>query len=272
MKRIVRISFRKLSIFVIVLTVIAAVAGIILPGVILKAQGSSDYGIIKNVPEEYYSSVSAAMARNASANLNDYQRLQLISGRWESKISDVSAYEMELQDYEAVKIIRDALGKLNEEGIYPESIFSDYANWYNWRGAAHKAVDTTFHTYTAYYWEIDFYKYDSEETHKVYVLEDGLVFYAEADLVSNIETELITPEYMYLQNQNIEAESVPVTGTTINELLTYPGIDLTGLEWLDRTQTVADTDADAETPDIYEYVQAYNGNRYVYALIPELSK
>lgn len=157
------------------------IMAIVLPGEVLEHKKDNGNEIPKNVSKQYYSSVSSGVARNASANLNDYDRLRLICSEWDSKTYQISKYEMNNSDFEAVEAIRKRTKELYENNKYPADLSSDYGNWYSWDAVAYKAVDTTFNTYTAYYWDVVFCKYNSDEKHHAMVLEDGYVFFLEAD-------------------------------------------------------------------------------------------
>lgn len=162
------------------LTFLIVAAGIILPGGMLKLWSSSRTGKVQPVPEEAYSAVGSALSRNMSENLSIYERLQLISGKWESSISEADRYDMMLEPYEALEMVRQTMGSMYDLGLYPDDLRGTYRNWYTWKAFPYRAVDSVFHTYAAYFWKFCFYCYDSSESHTVYVLEDGTVFLAEA--------------------------------------------------------------------------------------------
>lgn len=71
--------------------------------------------------------------------------------QWESETQEAYSYEMTLKDYEAAALARDSMEAIYQKGQYPSDLASSYANWYTWEAFPEKAVDTTFHTYSAYY-------------------------------------------------------------------------------------------------------------------------
>lgn len=147
-----------------------------LPGQILAWQSSQDIERVKEVPKENYAAERSAMAREVSSKLSVEEKLQLIDGTWESETMEADDYEMELQEYEAVGMARQKVGELYQKGEFPVDLAGEYQNWYGWQTQPYKAVDSIFHTYTAYFWEITFERYDKSESYTVRMLEDGTVF------------------------------------------------------------------------------------------------
>lgn len=175
----------KIVICLAVSTVVAGSA--ILPGYILDKQTETQYNIVTEVPTEYYSGPSEAVVKNASKQLSDLQKLQLISGLWDSEISEASDSETNISELEAKELAISKLILLSEGGLYPINVDSDYQKWYSWTASSYKAVDTTFRTYSAIYWDVTFTKYDNSESHRIVITENGDVLFAEA--VSNTDTK-----------------------------------------------------------------------------------
>ena len=125
-------------------TLLVVLTGIFLPGILIEGQERKAVGEVQAVPAQYIASDSL-LAKEASESLKLNDRIQLITGQRESDLA------------------------------------SSYANWYTWEAFPEKAVDTTFHTYSAYYWKLIFTKYDGTEKHAVFLLEDGTVLLAEAE-------------------------------------------------------------------------------------------
>ena len=154
-------------------TLLVVLTGIFLPGILIEGQERKAVGEVQEASE--------------SLKLND--RIQLITGQWESETQEAYSYEMTLKDYEAAALARDSMEAIYQKGQYPSDLASSYANWYTWEAFSEKAVDTTFHTYSAYYWKLIFTKYDGTEKHAVFLLEDGTVLLAEAegkDILSDV--------------------------------------------------------------------------------------
>ncbi len=164
------------------LTTLAALLGIFLPGILLHLSGSSKLNQTAKVPTEYYSGTSSAVARNSSSQLSEFQKIQLISGAWDSEDSAANSSDSLITEYEAVALAQAGLDKLCEANLYPSSIQSNYGNWYSWSTEFYKATDTTFHTYTSYYWVIHFVRYDEAEQHTVLMTEDGNILFAMAEI------------------------------------------------------------------------------------------
>lgn len=226
--------------------------------------------MVDAVPVEYYSPANLAVARNASANLGTYQKLQLITGRWESSRTPADHSEAVLENYEAAELARRQLNTLYNTGIYPTSLLSDYENWYGWETEFCKAVDATFHTYTAYYWKLSFVKYDGSEMHHVYMLEDGTIFLAEALLENGIGQNTVSKISqrnisLYAGSEKFEEESVPPEtpdSEDLEEYLAFTDIDATDLNWLDISSWQADGGGR------YYMLQAISENRCLFSLQP----
>lgn len=151
-------------------------AAFVVPGQILMWQSRNELEQVQTVPKENYQAEDSALAQQASERLSQEEKLQLIKGTWESERSEAEDYEMHMQAYEAVSLARGKTAELYRKGEFPIDLSGEYQNWYGWKTKAYKVVDTTFHTYTAYYWEITFEKFDRSETYTINIMEDGTVF------------------------------------------------------------------------------------------------
>ena len=241
-------------------TIVIVALGIFAPGRILTIQSESASYEVMAVPEQYYSSYSSAMARNASTHLGVQDKIQLISGEWESETMEAAGYEMELEDYEAVAKAREEMKSLYDAGLYPDSISTDYGDWYSWQAKPRKAVDATFHTYAAYYWEIEFKRYDGQKQHTIYLLEDGTVFLAEeyAQEICDID-EIVELGTVLAGQEKLTAAVQDTQNCTLAEILPYYEGNLAGLQWKSLTQITAGE-------DIFLVLQAYTENRYLLAI------
>lgn len=171
-----KIGFRVRNTFPAVLAVIV---GLLVPGIVLAAQEKNERNHVEKVPTEYYSAANSLIAQNASAKLSMEERLQLVTGAWESEITSANSAEMGISMLEAVDLVHQEIAELQKKGLYPAIVGTGYQNWYCYNGVAYKAVDSIFHTYAVYYWEIELEKYDRSEVHVVRIMEDGTIFYAE---------------------------------------------------------------------------------------------
>ena len=174
----------KKLIFLALLPVL--LAGIFLPGVFLNIKSQKTENEVHAVPKKYLSS-SAAMARSASLNLKNSERLELVAGKWDSDTEAAENYEMAQTDYEAVMLAKEGLKKLYDQKLYPLDM-EGYGRWYSWEAVPYTAVDTTFHTYTAFYWVISFQKYDSTDIHEIRMLDDGTIFMAYAEKMKGFDS------------------------------------------------------------------------------------
>ncbi len=254
------IYYKRRNLLVLMVVLLVVLTGMILPGRVLAMQGEQEYDKVAEVPEKYLSS-SSAMAKNASQNLKTTERLRLISGQWESEVQEAKSYEMEHENYEAIVLARESMKELYDNGLYPANLSSDYDNWYSWKAASYKAVDTTFHTYSAYYWVIVFTKYDRTQSHTICMLDDGTIYMAQAFM--NMDETLLKPAYEQIEkNEKKIITSEDISNLAVEDWMPYKDTDVTGMTWKALTKV-----EDGE--ESYFIVQLYDDDtRYIYTIIP----
>ena len=157
-----RIKNFLVSTTVLLFTVAAIAASLMVPGYLLEQHAAETIGITTAVPTPYYSGPSEAIVRNASRQLTEEQCVSLIYGDWESTISTADLRECSMSEYEIVS-------------TYDYGIHSDYQKWYSWNAEPYKAVDTTFETYAAIFWKVTFTKYTGNEIKVFYITEGGTI-------------------------------------------------------------------------------------------------
>ncbi len=231
--------------------------GIFLPGILIEGQERKMVGGVQAVPAQYIASDSL-LAKEASESLKLSDRIQLITGQWESETQEAYSYEMTLEDYEAAALARDSMEAIYQKEQYPSNIASSYANWYTWEAFPMKAVDTTFHTYSAYYWKIVFTKYDGTETHTVFLLEDGTVLLAEAE-GENIRESLKNTEEDHLSDKMNAEEKEQTVDKELAGQLSYTGLDMDGL--LVKSDEILE-----EKDATYRYFEIYDKTRFIYGI------
>lgn len=254
-----------------VVILVLALFGTLLPGRLLVWQSEQELYRVSAAPAEYYSAANLALAHSVSEQLETYQRLQLVAGEWESTIREAATYEGNLKAYEAVQMAKTQMESLYQQRLYPVDLKSDYGNWYTWDAEFYKAVDATFDTYAAYYWEITFRIYDGLVSHRVCMLEDGTIFLAEANVQAGLEVDRIRSDKEWVSRllpERGEEEDVEVTlekitepEIAVSEALTYPNNDTVGLQWLGLTQASVGEEQ-------YRIIQVYSENRYLVAVCP----
>lgn len=265
-KRKKNLNKKSILRFTAVAAVALALLGTFLPGCLLMWQSEEKMNMVGAVPVEYYSPANLAVARNASANLGDYQKLQLITGRWESNVGQADANERTLENYEAVELAREQMDTFYQAGIYPTSLLSDYENWYSWEAEFCKVVDATFNTYAAYYWKLSFVKYDGSEKHHVYMLENGTVFLAEAWDANGIGRSTISKVSEVNVNLSsgkgeIKKQEMSVENQDLEDYLAFSDIDTADLQWMELSQWQVDEQR-------YYVLQANSAERYLFLLQP----
>lgn len=98
-------------------TLLVVLTGIFLPGILIEGQECKAVGEVQAVPAQYIASDSL-LAKEASESLKLNDRIQLITGQWESETQEAYSYEMTLKDYEAAALARDSMGShLSERAV-----------------------------------------------------------------------------------------------------------------------------------------------------------
>lgn len=268
MKRNKRFSGKRKYVYQILcgLILVLALVGTLLPGQLLFWQSERGLSLVAAAPAKYYSAANMAIARNASAQLGTYQKLQLITGRWESVIREAASYERTMAAYEAVQMAKEQMETLYQEGYYPISLHTDYGNWYTWDARFYKAVDTTFDTYAAYYWDITFHKYDGVDSHRVCMLEDGTIFLLEADVegaldVSGLRKNQVPVLLRQDSEGEIETKKLAIPEQSVSDYLTFPNTETFDLQWMALAQANLEEES-------YYVMQAYSAQRYLLGLCP----
>lgn len=269
------------------LTLLSVLCGVFLPGRLLTLKSSKELNQTETAPNEYYAGASSAIARNASSQLSDYQKSKLISGIWESLDTEASVNESTIHDYEAVNLAKEGLENLYNANLYPISLKSGYGSWYSWTTKLYKATDTTFQTYTAYYWIISFVRYDESEKHTVLMTEEGTILFAHAynkdklevnhyDLKNNLTALYDTnrKEYslLYVMNPNTLSDKIPSYPHLELSDLTYSAVHLLLVGRTDITTSAKFKEYfHSESADQLEfyYIYQYNDdNDYIIGIVP----
>ena len=200
---------KKLSIKNIILiafALIVAVCSVWLPGFLMRKDTTSYYGKLNDVPSDYYSGPSESVISNASKQLKSEQCIQLITGVWDSAVTPAEPEDCMFSDFAMKTMVVTHVQNLYIKGLYPCSLSSNNDNWYTWEAKPYRALDATFRTYAAYFWDITFESYDGKETHRFIVSEFGDIIYAEAETKENFggfSPELSNASYLFDYSRSV---------------------------------------------------------------------
>lgn len=214
---------KKLPIY-ITLTILLALSGILLPGIILEHKGGAMEGQTQALSLDYYSGTSPTISRNASSQLSDYEKMEIISGIWESTTIEADPEESTLTQYEAVNIALKEIEKLYIHDNYPTSLNSSFNNWWTWTATLYKATDSSFHTYAAYYWKVCFEKYDGSESHTALIMEEGTLLCTCTSMNYLITNSIV--DYMREKPEFSKNTSFVDCHLDTSQLPVYPNVDL----------------------------------------------
>ncbi len=174
---------KLISGFGVVAAFSSVAAALLFPTFFLNGEIEGQLAIVKDVPADYYMAQGGAAAKAASQKLSDIDRIKMISGVWGSTKQKEETDKAFITETEALEYARKATAYYHELGVYPVSIDSSFDNWYSWSASCYRYLDNVFNTYTCYLWIVEFYRYDSDEHHVIYLLEDGTAI----GMINNLE-------------------------------------------------------------------------------------
>lgn len=301
---------KKISIKNIILisfALLMAAASVLLPGFLVHKETMSYYGKVKEVPAEYYSGPSESIIKNASKQLKNEQCIQLITGVWDSTVTPVDPEDCTYSEFAIKTMIISHVQNLYTKQLYPCSLSSKSDNWYSWEAKPYRALDDTFRTYGAYFWDVTFTRYDGNETHRFIVSEFGDIIYAEANTKENFggfSPDLSNASYLFDYSRSTtfyttysvdDSTSGIITSVTyddesksyktdnistttekakaISKQIASSGSFITGFEAFEPDKIVSLTQTGgASTPIKYSVSSKATYNSYKMILIPEKEK
>ena len=191
---------------------LVTVLGIVLPGILLHITFSSKLGDVSPISTDLYNTSNSAIAKNASMKLTEYERMKLISGSWASTQIEVNASNANISEVEAVELARNAVSELYTAKVYPYHFDSAYDNWYSWKTSCYQCIESSFQTYSAYYWKVTFYRYDTDEVHEVSITENGTLLAIcnniPKETLKNLSGSWDTAMSNYYKTQYADAENI----------------------------------------------------------------
>ena len=175
----------KKNITLMLLALLAAVLCIVMPEQVMAVHKKNTAGVCMDVPEEYYPTSSYyEVIKASSEKLSEYKKNQLITGMWNSEISEVDESYYEDTGYHMEAQVRDILDKCVEKNLYPVKINSSYSDWYNWKATYMQALDMNFRSYAGFFWRVEFDHYRDVDKFVAYISPEGRI----------IEIEYITDD------------------------------------------------------------------------------
>lgn len=269
MKKSSKIISLILSFIVFFIAILLVAASFLVPKYALASYTSKKEGTIHTAPSDYYLATNTLMAKQASANLSSYDRIQLVTGSWSSSFSKCDVTESEITEIQAVNFAKEKINALYSANLFPVSFFETYNNWYSWETSLYQYTDTVFYTYTAYLWHISFQKYDGSSTIDVYLTDNGVVLSAsitpittgslcdETALKQYLETE-DNLDFYVATNKLSENSSVLIKNNTTLPI-SFPDFNLSTE---DITSIVSVDFSSNSTTGTYLFYQYQNSTRY----------
>lgn len=166
---------KSIFIFIsVILTILIAILTV--PSIVANNYSSKDTWNVIEVPEEYYSGIGSTISSHMSHNLSDFEKIRLISGVWNSSLSE-GLIPRSTEYLLAVNLAKSSLKELYDSTFYPYEITE--SELYTWDAVKYTRTDETFKTFSADYWIITLTRYDGNCSHKVLMTDSGVILYAE---------------------------------------------------------------------------------------------
>lgn len=266
-------TFSKKRLVLMSCVLLSVCGGFLLPDLALNYHARSQIHQIESIQQSDNQNNPTIM-KNASLQLSDYERIQLISGAWESKVTNANEEEATLNKADALKLVKSSIYDLYSSGHYPVNLNSGFGNWYTWEADFFKATDSHFHTYAAYFWKFHFIRYDGSETHTIYMMENGTLLQATTNATMEHSKEFLKEE------EAPNASFVPITKDVFSALPMYEGEQCSAEELISgyvtlpeniTLTTMDEVDALITEKQNYSYLLVYTAQRqdgFIYCEIP----
>lgn len=269
-----QLSKKKLLLSIVLLLTVCC--GFLLPDFALHYHARQQVNRIEAI-EQADNLTNPTIIKNASSQLSDYERIQLISGAWESEITTVSEEEAALNKLDALKLVKSSIYDLYSSGHYPVNLNSGFGSWYTWEAEFLKATDSHFHTYAAYFWKFHFTRYDGNEEHTIYMMENGTLLQAATNVPPSESKEFSK------EADAPKTSFVPITKEALSTLPMYEGEQRPAEELISGYVTVKENITLTTLEEIeafitekqnYSYLLIYKaqgGKGFIYCQIPYLT-
>lgn len=202
------------------LTGIAAIICLFLPSILMNREVEKTLHTATAAPSGSYMSSSVAMSRYISNQLSAYERIQLISGGWDSTCLSADWNETDVNEAASIEAIKTNLNTICHNDKYELHFDSSYENWYTWETSLYKAVDASFSTYLAYYTISKFTRYDNAYAYYVIAAENGDILYIYTDYTNLPVYETVFAHYRASYASAISeasANRTPLSGAETTE-------------------------------------------------------
>lgn len=196
------LSWRFIS---LIFTMLSIAIGVFLPQYILMKTTKHRDSVITYAPEEYYLPSNSAIAKKTSEQMLLTDKIKLITGAWESTVTQIPVTESSLSEEDAINLAIRSMQIFYENRYYPYSIDStstyffpaqpldedDYTtvNDISYSVNLYKIIDNTFNTYSTYLWNINIVQLSTSLQHSILMTEDGTILAAQVSSIDNLKVE-----------------------------------------------------------------------------------
>lgn len=174
-KRLFTIAF---MVFVMALIVLGA---LFLPERALSRDMNKTTGTVQYIPAQYYLGENSATAKMASSQMSEYEKLQLINHVFEGESKNVVVNFNEEDTDKIIEFVREKLRAYYKIGLYPTSFDNENgADEYTCKVTKYRSLETTFNTFSTYYYKVELKKNDYTQNHTILISEGGTLLYAKS--------------------------------------------------------------------------------------------
>lgn len=166
------------KLFISLIVIIIACCSLFLPSFMLNRKLEKDLNKTMQAPKEYYNTSTSAISKELSSQMSSYEKMELITGIWPREIQEVSISDTDFNVWDYIDEAKSDINNLYLKELYTSQITTDYNNWYTFDARLYLCTDTTFNTYSTYYWILTFTKYDRSQVHHVLLTNDGVLLCA----------------------------------------------------------------------------------------------
>ena len=124
---------------------------------------------------DYYDMTASAASQTISRKLSESDRIKLITGEWESVVSECEDNPLSTDTQTQAESARAAVRELYNLKLYDHDFYPTDKDWYSWDIEYFRCTDVEHGLYSAYYYVVHFYEYNGDFVADVKISENGTI-------------------------------------------------------------------------------------------------
>lgn len=125
--------------------------------------------------DDYYDITTSAASQTISRKLTESDRIKLITGEWESIVTECDSNPLLTDSQAQAETARAAVNKLYQMKLYDHDFYPTDKDWYSWDIEYFRCTDVEKGLYSAYYYVVHFYEYNGDFIADVKISENGTI-------------------------------------------------------------------------------------------------